>query len=86
MTRQTLRQRGEETLKTLLGSTEQAPGLGHLLTEPVFGGVWNRPGLGLSDRLVCAPSPPWRPARGCGRCGVIPIRLNTDTCPVPVPD
>ena len=53
MTRQTWRQSGEETLKTLFRSTEQAPGLGHLLTEPVFGGVWNRPGLGLSDRLVC---------------------------------
>ncbi len=53
MTRDTLRQLGETTLRELFGSAEQAPGLANLLTEPVFGGVWNRPGLGLSDRLLC---------------------------------
>ena len=53
MTRQTLRQSGVDTLTKLFGSAEQVRGLGNLLTEPVFGGVWNRPGLGLADRLLC---------------------------------
>jgi len=53
MTRETLRQHGETTLHKLFGSTAQASGLANLLTEPVFGGVWNRPGLALSDRLLC---------------------------------
>ena len=53
MTRQTLRQNGEITLQKLLSSAGQPPGLGNLLIEPVFGGVWNRPGLALNDRLLC---------------------------------
>jgi 4-carboxymuconolactone decarboxylase len=53
MTRETLRQSGEATLQRLLGSTGQPRGLANLLTEPVYGGVWNRPGLALSDRLLC---------------------------------
>jgi 4-carboxymuconolactone decarboxylase len=53
MDRQTLRQSGEATLRTLFGSSQRTPGLANLLTEPVFGGVWNRPGLALSDRLLC---------------------------------
>jgi 4-carboxymuconolactone decarboxylase len=53
MTRQDLRQQGLETLQRLFGTTDQAPGFGHLLTEPVFGGVWNRPGLALPDRMLC---------------------------------
>jgi 4-carboxymuconolactone decarboxylase len=53
MDRKTLRQSGETTLRTLFGSSAQTPGLGCLLTEPVFGGVWNRPGLALGDRLLC---------------------------------
>src|SRR5450759_257133 len=53
MTRETLRQYGEATLQKLFESSEQTPGLANLLTEPVFGGVWNRPGLALSDRLLC---------------------------------
>jgi 4-carboxymuconolactone decarboxylase len=52
MTRDMLRQTGEATLRTILGSGEQARGLGNLLTEAVFGGVWNRPGLALADRLL----------------------------------
>jgi len=40
-------------LRTLFASAAQPPGLANLLTEPVFGGVWNRPGLALSDRLLC---------------------------------
>lgn len=53
MSRQTLRQSGETTLKKLFGTAAQTPGLANLMTEPVFGGVWNRPGLTLSDRLLC---------------------------------
>jgi 4-carboxymuconolactone decarboxylase len=53
MTRGSLRQHGVTTLQNLFGSTGQAPGLANLLTEPVFGGVWNRPGLALNDRLLC---------------------------------
>ncbi len=53
MTRQTLRQSGEATLTRLFGTAEQAPGLASLLTGPVFGGVWNRPGLAFEDRLLC---------------------------------
>ena len=53
MTRQTLRQNGEATLKQLFGSATQAPGFANLLTEPAFGGVWNRAGLAFDDRLLC---------------------------------
>jgi 4-carboxymuconolactone decarboxylase len=53
MTRQDLRQQGDATLKRLFGSVGQTQGFGHLLTEPVFGGVWNRPGLAMADRMVC---------------------------------
>jgi len=53
MTRQELRAQGEATLKALFGTTEQARGLANLLTEPVYGGVWNRPGLARQDRMLC---------------------------------
>lgn len=53
MTRQELRAQGSATLQTLFGSTEQTRGLANLLTEPVFGGVWNRPGLARGDRMLC---------------------------------
>jgi 4-carboxymuconolactone decarboxylase len=53
MTRQDLRQQGIDTLQRLFGSSAQAKGFGNLLTEPVFGGVWNRPGLGQADRMLC---------------------------------
>lgn len=53
MTRMTLRQNGEATLQNLFNSTGQTLGLANLLTEPVFGGVWRRPGLALADRLLC---------------------------------
>jgi 4-carboxymuconolactone decarboxylase len=59
MSRQTLRQDGLATLQKLfgstdaLGSTRQIKGLANLLVEPVFGGVWNRPGLAFEDRLLC---------------------------------
>ena len=53
MIRPTLRALGLTTLKALFGVTDQTPGFGHLLTEPVFGGVWNRPGLDMKDRMLC---------------------------------
>ena len=53
MTRQTLREQGEATLRDLFGSTSLPRGFANLLTEPVFGGVWNRPGLARPDRLIC---------------------------------
>ena len=53
MTRRELRAQGEATLKSLFGSDEQTRGLANLLTEPVYGGVWDRPGLARADRMVC---------------------------------
>ncbi len=53
MTRQELRDKGKATLSELFGTPEQTKGLAHLLTEPVFGGVWNRPGLARQDRMLC---------------------------------
>jgi 4-carboxymuconolactone decarboxylase len=53
MTREISRQNGVATLEKLFGSSEQPPGLANLLTEASFGGVWTRPGLSLSDRLLC---------------------------------
>jgi 4-carboxymuconolactone decarboxylase len=41
-------------LRTLFGTAVQTPGLGHLLTEAAYGGIWSRPGLSLPDRLLCA--------------------------------
>jgi 4-carboxymuconolactone decarboxylase len=52
-TREDLRRQGVETLQRLFGSSAQVRGFGNLLTEPVFGGAWNRPGLGLADRMLC---------------------------------
>ena len=68
MTRQDLRQQGIDTLQRLFGSSAQAPGLANLLTEPVFGGVWNRPGLAVPGRMLCviaalSTSPRLRPLR-----------------------
>ena len=53
MTRRELRAQGEATLKDMFGSNDQARGLANLLTEPVYGGVWNRPGLARADRMLC---------------------------------
>jgi 4-carboxymuconolactone decarboxylase len=53
MTRRELRAQGEATLKDLFGSDAQARGLANLLTEAVYGGLWNRPGLARVDRLLC---------------------------------
>jgi 4-carboxymuconolactone decarboxylase len=53
MTRRELRAQGEATLEKLFGSDEQVGGLANLLTEPVYGGIWNRPGLASIDRMLC---------------------------------
>jgi 4-carboxymuconolactone decarboxylase len=53
MTRQALRAQGTAALKDLFGSEAQTRGLAHLLTEAVYGGVWNRPGLARADRMLC---------------------------------
>src|SRR6478609_6499894 len=54
MTRQDLRARGEEMLRTLFGNAAQTRGFGNLLTEAAYGGIWSRPALPIPDRLVCA--------------------------------
>ncbi len=54
-TREELRRTGEFTRQRLFGTAaEQEPaGFGTLLTEAVQGAVWNRPGLAMSDRMLC---------------------------------
>jgi 4-carboxymuconolactone decarboxylase len=54
MTRQDLRQQGEAVLRNLFGSAAQQPGLANLLVEAAYGGIWTRPGLTISDRLICS--------------------------------
>lgn len=54
MTREDLRAQGRDTLRRLFGSVEQPPGLANLLVEAAYGGVWNRPGLGQPDRMLCS--------------------------------
>jgi 4-carboxymuconolactone decarboxylase len=53
MTRRELRAQGEATLTVLFGSDARTRGLGNLLTEPVYGGIWMRPGLARADRMLC---------------------------------
>jgi alkylhydroperoxidase/carboxymuconolactone decarboxylase family protein YurZ len=54
MTREDLRQQGHATAAALFGASPDLPrGFGHLLTEAVHGGVWNRPGLAQPDRMLC---------------------------------
>ena len=54
MTRAELRQQGKATADRLFGAASDAPpGFGHLVTEAVHGGIWNRPGLALPDRMLC---------------------------------
>jgi 4-carboxymuconolactone decarboxylase len=54
-TRDELRQRGEATRDALFGAAAELEprGFGTLLTEAVHGGIWNRPGLTKSDRMLC---------------------------------
>ena len=53
MTRPELRQKGQATLKRLFGTDDQTKGFANLLTEAVYGGIWNRPGLIPPDRMLC---------------------------------
>lgn len=54
-TREELRAQGEATRRRLFGAAaDQEPaGFGTLLTEAVYGAVWNRPGLAMQDRMLC---------------------------------
>jgi len=55
MTREDLRREGEAMRARLQGGAPDLPaGFGSLLTEAVFGGIWSRPGLALTDRIVCS--------------------------------
>lgn len=54
MTREDLRRQGEAMEARLRGDGPDQPrGFGTILTEAVFGGIWSRPGLELSDRMIC---------------------------------
>jgi 4-carboxymuconolactone decarboxylase len=54
MTREELRRQGDAMQTRLRGDGPDQPrGFGTLLTEAVFGGIWSRPGLELSDRMIC---------------------------------
>jgi len=52
-TREELRRQGEATRQRLFGAAPEPPGFGTLLTEAVHGAIWNRPGLGMPDRMLC---------------------------------
>jgi 4-carboxymuconolactone decarboxylase len=54
MTRQGLREQGVAMSRRLFGTDTQPPGLANLLTEAALGGVWQRPGLDLADRMLCS--------------------------------
>jgi 4-carboxymuconolactone decarboxylase len=55
ITREELRQQGEAMRHRLFGAAadHEPKGFGTLLTEAVLGAVWNRPGLAMSDRMLC---------------------------------
>ena len=63
MTRRELRAQGEATLKDLFGSADHTRGAAKLSPEPVYGGIWNRPGVARAGRTLhtsaalatCAP-------------------------------
>src|SRR5271166_6699579 len=54
-TREDLRRQGEATRQSLFGTAaaQEPKGFGTLLTEAVQGAIWNRPGLAMSDRMLC---------------------------------
>ena len=55
MTREELRRQGDAMRATLQAGAPDLPaGFGTLLTEAVFGGIWSRPGLALTDRIICS--------------------------------
>ena len=53
--REDLRREGEATRSRLFGAgaATEPRGFGTLLTEAVFGAIWNRPGLAQPDRMLC---------------------------------
>lgn len=54
MTREEARRRGRELAKSLgMALDDGVPGLGDFLAEVVHAGIWDRPHLGVEDRLVC---------------------------------
>ncbi|MBI1733931.1 MAG: carboxymuconolactone decarboxylase family protein [Candidatus Rokubacteria bacterium] len=59
MTRRELRQQGEAMRERLFGhgaapeTGDRAPGFRALMSEVVYGAIWSRPGLALSDRMIC---------------------------------
>jgi 4-carboxymuconolactone decarboxylase len=55
MFRETLRERGQEIAARLGQPVTHAsvPGLDDFIAEVVYGGVWDRPNLGLADRAIC---------------------------------
>ena len=55
-TREELRRQGEDTRQRLFGpaaAAQEPKGFGTLLTEAVHGAIWNRPGLAMSERMLC---------------------------------
>jgi alkylhydroperoxidase/carboxymuconolactone decarboxylase family protein YurZ len=53
--RASLRQRGEALRQKLFGDDDGAPAFFRTLNaEASYGAIWNRPGLALEDRMVCA--------------------------------
>jgi 4-carboxymuconolactone decarboxylase len=55
MSREKLRERGQQLAARLGQPTTRAavPGLHDLIAEVVYGGIWDRPNLGLTDRAIC---------------------------------
>ena len=58
MTRMELRRRGAGLRKRLglATSGEPVPGFTDFADEVIYGGIWDRPGLALADRMVCTLS------------------------------
>jgi 4-carboxymuconolactone decarboxylase len=54
MTRHELREQGIAIERRLFPKHEQVPGFANLLNEAALGGVWQRPGLELPDRMLCS--------------------------------
>src|SRR3546814_15846500 len=73
--REELRRKGETVRAALFagqtpaGDTEAIPGFRDLLAEVNYAGVWSRPGLGRTDRMVCTLSAQVGRASGRERVG-----------------
>jgi 4-carboxymuconolactone decarboxylase len=55
MSREMSRERGQKMAERLGQPATRAavPGLGDFIAEVVYGGIWDRPNLGLADRAIC---------------------------------